>query len=508
MIHLDILQYIVDLLPISDKRSFIGICKKTYQLSCHMPRIEIDFQKMINDTHFISDSYFYLCYPLHKYTVELLFDGYSIPNKYINEENIILQHFSRIYKTLGKRNNLSLIKKMLKLNVVEENAQHVMMGAAKKGNIKILKWMIRNYYGHNDWMKLHRCYHSRQIIGYAGKGNQLITLRWLNRNGFVDVDFAGYLAASKGYTNIVSYLITNKSTTDSSKMLEVIKTCKSSDLLGNLCAGAIKFGDLDVLKFAFKKGIHVDECFYVSNLSMLTWLYDNNHIQSKLNITIAAAKTNLECLRFLYSHKFPVLNCKIFAAAASLGNISAIKWLHEIGCPFDYTATSAAVTREKDALIVLKLFVKWGCNVEADICEIAVCYGNLEVLQYLCGLGYSLSNQILLRATDSGYLHIIIWCREQGCEWNESVCAQAEQVHILKWLRGFNRNKFEIKSDETEICPWDEKVCLSAIINGNINILKFALENGCPFGTRSHASIAKSKNKVIKNYVKDFLVKQ
>jgi len=65
---------------------------------------------------------------------------------------------------------------------------------------------------------------------------------------------------------------------------------------------------------------------------------------------------------------------------------------------------------------------------------------------------------------------------------------------ILRSARGVNRDICELESDETEICPWDERVCLEAIRFNHIDILTFALENSCPFGRLCSDAASKSKN--------------
>jgi hypothetical protein len=71
---------------------------------------------------------------------------------------------------------------------------------------------------------------------------------------------------------------------------------------------------------------------------------------------------------------------------------------------------------------------------------------------------------------------------------------------VLKWLRGFDRKG----SDETEICPWDARVCIKAIIHNHIDVLSFALDNGCNFGFECHAAVLKSKDPAIINCVNNY----
>jgi len=46
--------------------------------------------------------------------------------------------------------------------------------------------------------------------------------------------------------------------------------------------------------------------------------------------------------------------------------------------------------------------------------------------------------------------------REHGCRWNATTCKNTisnYHFNALKWLRGIDRDKYILKSNETEICP-------------------------------------------------------
>uniref|UniRef100_A0A6C0CA55 Uncharacterized protein n=1 Tax=viral metagenome TaxID=1070528 RepID=A0A6C0CA55_9ZZZZ len=81
-----------------------------------MTKIESEFQDMINGTKiFCKNSISGFYFPLYKFTIELLFDGYVIPDKYIVLENRILHQYDKIYEQLAERGYMALIEKMLPL---------------------------------------------------------------------------------------------------------------------------------------------------------------------------------------------------------------------------------------------------------------------------------------------------------------------------------------------------------------------------------------------------------
>jgi len=483
-----------------------------------MPIIESSFQKMINDTGFFHDRYYSGFYnSLYKYSIELLYDDHPIPDKYIIVENSIFHQFPRIYKNLAKKGNIGLIKKMLKLNrnsYLDNNAEYVMHGAAQVGNIDILKWMIDNGYPRYE-----------RATTYAVKGNQFKTLKWLINNDFKIGQMAVYYAAGKGYMDILNFLVIDKKCEVNSSYaakkgkLEIVKYLYSIDpkSIYSICDDAVQRGNLDILKFAYERDAGLD-CFYVEHPHILSWLFDNNYLRFdasdiKENIKICeniARAGNFECLQILHSHGFPILNKKVFTQAVAGRNIKTIKWLHELGCEFDKTATKAAAdildSTTDVTLPILKLLVSWNCELDDDICTTPAHYGDLETLKYLHSIGCALTHNVIECAAYSGHLHIIIWCREKKCSWRANACRSAvawNHINVLRWLRGFDRDTCELPSNETEICSWDERVCLDAIEFRHIDILKFAVENGCKFGKKSYKAALVSKNNDIVTYAKD-----
>lgn len=68
-----------------------------------------------------------------------------------------------------------------------------------------------------------------------------------------------------------------------------------------------------------------------------------------------------------------------------------------------------------------------------------------------------------------GYLSVLIWAREYGCEMDE-ICKSAAaggHVHIMQWAR---ENGY----------GWDSSVISRAAINAHVDVLRWALDHGCP----------------------------
>src|SRR5260221_381167 len=68
-----------------------------------------------------------------------------------------------------------------------------------------------------------------------------------------------------------------------------------------------------------------------------------------------------------------------------------------------------------------------------------------------------------------GYLNLIIWAREQGCEWDSGTCSYAAKgghLEVLKWARENG-------------CEWNSSTCSNAASGGHLEVLKWAREHGC-----------------------------
>ena len=78
---------------------------------------------------------------------------------------------------------------------------------------------------------------------------------------------------------------------------------------------------------------------------------------------------------------------------------------------------------------------------------------------------------IFTTAVINGWFDLLIWARQNNYDYdfNTYACAYAalnNHLEILKWL---------VQNG----CPWDEKVVIWASYGGHLEILKWALQNGC-----------------------------
>ena len=108
----------------------------------------------------------------------------------------------------------------------------------------------------------------------------------------------------------------------------------------------------------------------------------------------------------------------------------------------------------------------------SEICAVATKQGNLAVLQYMLSMNCIFSIlSICTCAAKFGQMDILQWARQNGCPWDEQTCTSAAENGHLEVLIWAQQNG----------CPWDEQACNIAAENGYLDVLIWAQRNGCPW---------------------------
>jgi hypothetical protein len=70
------------------------------------------------------------------------------------------------------------------------------------------------------------------------------------------------------------------------------------------------------------------------------------------------------------------------------------------------------------------------------LCYIAAREGNITVLKYLRSIQCPWGNWTCTSAAENGHLDVIKWCRQNGCPWGYGTCANAAEnghLDVIKW---------------------------------------------------------------------------
>ena len=83
-------------------------------------------------------------------------------------------------------------------------------------------------------------------------------------------------------------------------------------------------------------------------------------------------------------------------------------------------------------------------------------------------------------AASGGHLNLLKWALKNGCSWDSATCAHAAINGHLEVLKWAHENG----------CDWNTNTCSDAALNGHLDLLKWARENGCEWDTDTCSNAA------------------
>jgi hypothetical protein len=229
----------------------------------------------------------------------------------------------------------------------------------------------------------------------------------------------------------------------------------------------------------------------------------NRDISWSSNPSEAAAQV---CLIHYDSAEGKIWTADTCALAARLGQVHALKFLHEHGCPWNATTCSSAAGQGN--LSCLQYAHENGCRWSATTCTDAAQLGHLSCLKYACDNGCPTEAQTLFwavghtrcytylfekgalvphakscaAAARTSNMALLTRLRNEGCPWDESTCEAAAQASSLECLQYAHENG----------CRWNSKTCDDAARYTSLDCLRYAVEHGCPRSAQLTAYAAQS----------------
>ena len=174
----------------------------------------------------------------------------------------------------------------------------------------------------------------------------------------------------------------------------------------------------------------------------------NNGYKYDPEIYYEAAKNSfddIEIIKWCYKNNFKP-NKRAIQGACVDGNLSLIKWMHKRNFPFDVNA-----------------------------CHMA-CYNNhLDVVKFLIKNEYPWNKKTYNYAAKKGNIRILILLMNTAMKdlsldwWDEKttiIAAKNNKFETLKWLR-------------RKRCPWNVNVIYGALECGNMEMVRWCIDNGC-----------------------------
>jgi hypothetical protein len=194
------------------------------------------------------------------------------------------------------------------------------------------------------------------------------------------------------------------------------------NFIEDICTMAVKYGDLETLKFWIEKDFKVSK-----------YCIQSSFLLEKFDIIIWLSKN--------YSKLFKEQEKEIFSIVAYNGNFKILKWLYQNKFNFDEKACSQAL-----------------CNKQFNV---------LKWLRYKnCPWDEKTSNNAILCCN----LKTVKWLWENKCPFSENCCwftfgGNRDNINCLKFLyeKGFNINKYHFE----EIVKNEKLKCLEFVISKN-----------------------------------------
>ena len=235
---------------------------------------------------------------------------------------------------------------------------------------------------------------------------------------------------------------------------------------------AVEFGRLEILIWFKKRGIHFqfdyDACSIAAergHLDLVKWLHLDNEVALEVDESLSPVRDLLD-----YQVGFVKRQSNVCLSAAKGGHLEIIKWARNKGCSLGNRETFAAIlgkTRRIDiiewawdfggyhdnytlfSLTSLSRYaaaygnfhvLKWclsKTNIwNSEILGFALIAGHLNILEFIHNEGFICTEaSVASTAARHGHLDILIWQREHGGNWDESVCTLSKShAHIQDWI--------------------------------------------------------------------------
>lgn len=331
---------------------------------------------------------------------------------------------------------------------------------------------------------------------------------------------------------------------------EVINFIKTKD--NNLMYWAVNNGNIDYIKYCYEKGFKwiVNTTSILSlngHLECLRYAHENNCPWHSHTMSSAALNGHLDCLRYAHENKCPwdeytyfydyggehiflgynkdihqytELFAKEYAysdnysdygfkqiyykkehlsyeqmfydhtfklttrSAALNGHLNCLKYAHENGCPWDIETTKYAVMGgHLDCLIYAH---KNGCPWDPETAQYAASYCNFECLKYALEHQEIYDLRIMRYAARGGDLKCIKYIIENYKLWDTPWVIKNDMGHELcdigpSSIIASSGNLDLLKYAHESGCPWDSMTIFFAAKNGHLECVKYAHQNGCPF---------------------------
>lgn len=170
----------------------------------------------------------------------------------------------------------------------------------------------------------------------------------------------------------------------------------------------------------------------------------------------------------------PTGTSTMVSAMRSENRVNVARWLISNDCKVDEDAYVEAASIRN--VILLKMFSERE-NFGGFSQKVLRYAGSIATVEFLLHTGQTppyLTPRVIAMAALKGELDFVKHLKLLGCPWDERVCwmaAYGGHIHVLKWARSQNPP-----------CRWDIMTVIWAKQRKYPEIVKYAVDNGCPDG--------------------------
>ena len=243
------------------------------------------------------------------------------------------------------------------------------------------------------------------------------------------------------------------------------------------------FANLSRLEYALANGWTMDaqsieKASKCGDVHVIQRLLDMGGVPTYEMLRVAAAAGNMHTLLWFHEH---LENLDMGSRSwsdlvdplALHGDADILEWLattHGLIGVTSETVKDAVRIRDSDLCMrILRLLVQHDCPKDESAMQAAAARRDVEVMRFLYENGFPWSADVCSEAVGSGTREMLVYARDHGCPWDEGSCNAAAwngDMESLLYLRAHG-------------CPWDVATSAHAAMT-NMEMLLYVIAEGCP----------------------------
>ncbi len=160
-------------------------------------------------------------------------------------------------------------------------------------------------------------------------------------------------------------------------------------------------------------------------------------------------------------------NCKLFMEVRQQNDYSTESMEK-------YNNNSCAHAIISGSIKMLKFVRLHGCRWDNETFELAIKYNNFDTVKFLKEYGCEMPGYISEYVAINGNIIMLEWLIENGLKIHKKLCDTAAKCGHFEFLK-LLRHKYN--------CPWNQYTTSGAAEYGYLDILKWCIDNGCEFNS-------------------------